>query len=221
MVTLGFLHTAQVHVETFDALVRAAAAGETVPETAHVVAPELLERARANGATPELSADVRTALATLVAQGADVVVCTCSTLGPIAERIDLPVPVVRVDRPMARAAVAAGSRIGVVAALESTLTPTLELVADEAARASAEPEVVTRGVPEAWAAFEAGDAAAYAEQIAAAARSLAASVDVIVLAQASMAGAVPLLADLSVRVLASPRLAVDAALSAVGSPSSR
>lgn len=208
--TLGFLHTAQVHVATFDGLVRQAGGGETVT----IVAPELLDRARAEGLTPELAADVEAALTALAGRSAGAVVCTCSTIGPVAERVSLPVPVLRADRPMARAAIAAGSRIGVVAALESTLTPTAELLADEARRAGAHPEISTVCVPEAWAAFEAGDTGAYAGQIAAAARQLAPSADVIVLAQASMAVALSRLADLPVPVLTSPRLAVDAALAA-------
>jgi aspartate/glutamate racemase len=180
----------------------------------HAVVPELLDQARADGSTPSLSAAVRTRLADLAASGADVVVCTCSTLGPLAEDIatELPVPVLRVDRPMARAAAVSGARIAVVAALESTLGPTRDLIADEARRAGTSPAVAEVCVPEAWEAFEVGDSASYVGQIAAAARAAAHDVDVVVLAQASMAGAVPLLADLSVPVLVSPRLAVEAAL---------
>jgi hypothetical protein len=40
-----------------------------------------------------------------------------------AERIPVAVPVLRIDRPMAERAVAAGGRIAVVAAVESTLAP--------------------------------------------------------------------------------------------------
>ena len=206
--TLGFLHTAQVHVDTFDALVRAVSSATTV----HAVLPDLLERARASGPGPALSAAVHDALDDLVSQGAEVVVCTCSTLGPIAEEVQVAVPIVRVDRPMARRAVRAGSRIGVIAALSSTLRPTAELLADEAARADREVHLVEVCAPDAWSAFERGDSGAYAEQIADAARSVAPSVDVVVLAQASMAGAVSLLGDLPVPVLTSPQPAVEAAI---------
>lgn len=209
MVTLGFLHTAQVHVERFDALVRSTSSATTL----HAVMPELLDRARFSGATPDLIVDVQNALADLVARGADVVVCTCSTLGPIAEQVDPPAAVVRVDGPMARTAATLGPRIGVVAALESTLEPTLDLLASEARQADVELELVTVGVPEAWASFQTGDDGAYVMQIAAAARSIAPTVDAIVLAQASMSGASALLADLDVPVLDSPQSAVRAALS--------
>ena len=211
MSRLGFLHTAQVHVATFDALVGDAAT------TVHAVEPDLLERARREGPTPGLRAAVRAALVGLVDDGATAVVCTCSTLGPLAEEVDgLPVPVLPVDRPMARQADALGRRIAMIAAVGSTLAPTRDLIADEAARAGVTPEVVEVLVPSAWALFEAGDLDGYLTSIADAVRAAAEDADVVLLAQASMAGSVPLLADLAVPVLASPRLAVDAALRAGG-----
>ncbi|WP_300681577.1 aspartate/glutamate racemase family protein [Nocardioides sp.] len=208
---IGFLHTAQVHVETFEALLPDAAAA------LHRVQPELLARAQQPLSAAEraaLGVDVREALTALEADGADVVVCTCSTLGPLAEEVagSLGVPVVRIDRPMARAAVAAGPRIGVLAAVASTLEPTLALLADEARAVGAEVEVREQVVEGAWALFQSGQEAAYRETIADAARRLADEVDVLVLAQASMAGAVPLLVDLATPVLTSPASAVAAAL---------
>ena len=55
----------------------------------------------------------------------------------------------------------------------------------------------------------------YAACIAAAVRQALPGPSVIVLAQASMAGAVPLLADAGVPVLSSPRLGVAAAIAAL------
>lgn len=65
---------------------------------------------------------------------------------------------------------------------------------------------------DAWAAFTRGDLPAYAAEVAGAARRAADDVDVVVLAQASMATAVELLSDLEVPVLASPTWAIHAAL---------
>lgn len=216
MPRIGFLHTAQVHVETFEALVRDADASSSC---VHRVAPDLLDQARENGPTPDVEDATLAALRRLADDDVDVVVCTCSTLGPVAEGLGgrLPVPVFRVDRPMARAAVQAGARIGVVVALESTLEPTRALLAAEARRAGASPTILDVGVPDAWAAFEASDDEEYLRQVADAARSIADSVDVVVLAQASMMGATTTLSDLRTPVLASPVLAVQHALS----PSSR
>ena len=62
--------------------------------------------------------------------GAEAVLVTCSSVGPAVElsRSLVTVPVLRVDEPMARQAVATGERIGVVATLPSTLAPTVELI---------------------------------------------------------------------------------------------
>ena len=131
--------------------------------------------------------------------------CTCSTIGGVAEAAAARsgVPVLRVDRPMAAEAVAAGSRVVVLAALESTLAPTVALVEEEADRAGRPVDVRTVLVEGAWARFEADDTAGYVRRVADAADAVTGA-DVIVLAQASMAPAGPL-TTARVPVLSSPR----------------
>jgi glutamate racemase len=172
----------------------------------HVVDPTLLADARAHGVNASLAARLGDRLRELAGRGPDVIVCTCSTLGGHAERVVLPVPVLRVDRPMAEAAVAIGGRIAVVATVASTLAPTRDLLLECAADA----EVELAPCLDAWAFFEAGDHEGYRQAIAAHVRTLDA--DVIVLAQASLVPAAELLADLPVPVLSSPRSAVDRAV---------
>ncbi|GAA2884726.1 hypothetical protein Acy02nite_17990 [Actinoplanes cyaneus] len=193
MSTIGFLHTADVHVATFRALVAELAPGW---RDEHVVDAGLLADARAGIPVEER---VRARLAEL--SGADVIVCTCSTIGPEAERAGA----VRADRPMARAAVAAGGRIAVAYAVRSTLEPTTALLRDE------DPSADLVFVPclDAWPFFEAGDLGRYHAVIASRLRDVPA--DVIVLAQPSMA---PVAALLPTRpILSSPRTAVLAATS--------
>jgi hypothetical protein len=192
---IGFLHTADVHVATFRGLVAELAPGW---RDRHVVDPRLLADARAG---LPVEAQVRARLAELA--GVDVIVCTCSTIGPEAERAG----VLRGDRPMARAAVeaAAGGRIAVAYAVESTLEPTTALLRDEDAGA----ELVLAPCLQAWEFFEAGELERYYEVIAARLRDVEA--EVIVLAQPSMAPAAALLPGRL--VLSSPRAAVLAATS--------
>lgn len=212
MTTIGFLHTSPVHVPTFDGLTH-----QSWPllGTIHVVDESLLTRARAEG--PEaMQAAMWTRVNELKDNGADVVCCTCSTVGDIAEKAGIGVPVFRVDRPMARRAVALGPRIGVVAALESTLGPTQELILGEAVAAGSEVSVELVVADHAWSLFEAGDLDGYIRVITESARALEGRVDVIVLAQASMASAESGLLDLSVPVLSSPRLAVEHAAESCG-----
>jgi Asp/Glu/hydantoin racemase len=202
MTTIGFLHTADAHVATFHALV-----AERGHRDVHLVDATLLADARERGVDAVLEERLAERLRELAGRGPDVIVCTCSTLSGHAERIPVAVPVLRIDRPMAERAVAIGGRIAVVAAVESTLAPTRELLLECAAGA----DVVIAPCLDAWALFEAGDQAGYLRAIAAHARTLDA--DVIVLAQASMAPAAELLADLPIPVLSSPRTAVDRAIS--------
>ncbi|WSQ07476.1 aspartate/glutamate racemase family protein [Streptomyces sp. NBC_01231] len=216
--SLALLHTSPRHVPVFDALRDADHQGL---ELRHFVDEELLSRARAEG--PEaVRDDVRAALERAVALGARVVLCTCSSIGGVAEAAApaVGVPVLRVDRPMASAAVAVGPRIVVLATVESTLGPTAALIEEEARRVGRPVAVRGRLVAGAWQCFEAGDMGGSLRLVAAAADEEA-DADVIVLAQVSTASAQHLMAT-TIPVLSSPRLglAAGAEAMAVGRSSS-
>ncbi|MFJ5642699.1 aspartate/glutamate racemase family protein [Streptomyces sp. NPDC093223] len=206
---LALLHTSPLHVPVFDAL-----RDEDHPglELRHLVAPDLLAWARAEG--PEAVAPQVTAALERAADGARAVLCTCSTIGEVAERAAarVGVPVVRGDRPMAAAAVTAGPRVAVLATVESTLAPTLALIEDEARRANRPVRARVQVVADAWSRFEAGDVEDCARLVAAAADTVT-DADVIVLAQASMASA-QRLTSTSVPILSSPRPGLAAAVRA-------
>ncbi|MBD0741769.1 aspartate/glutamate racemase family protein [Streptomyces sp. CBMA152] len=204
---LTLLHTAMVHVPVFDGL-----RDEDHPglELRHLVYPELLGRAQ--GAGPSGAAEAtKTVLGEAVAEGATAVLCTCSTIGAIAEAAgaELGVPVLRVDRPMAVAAVAYGPRVVVIAALESTVASTTTLLHEEAARAGREvsPRIVL--LDRAWKLFESGDPVGYHWAVAEAIEAVE-DVDAIVLAQASMTPATELVPS-KIPVLTSPRMGLAAA----------
>ncbi|MFF7340990.1 aspartate/glutamate racemase family protein [Streptomyces sp. NPDC008163] len=210
--TLALLHTSPVHVPAFDALRDADHPGTPLR---HVVREELLTTAAALG--PEAVADeVEAVVADLVAEGADAVLCTCSTIGAVAEAAGVAagVPVLRVDRPMAAAAVRAG-RITVLAALASTLEPTRALLTEEAAGAGLPgADVRTVLVDGAWDRFTAGDNDGFLDLVAASADEVR-DADVIVLAQGSMAGAAERTTT-GIPVLSSPRPGLAAAVAAAG-----
>ncbi|MEU7602573.1 aspartate/glutamate racemase family protein [Streptomyces sp. NPDC041003] len=199
---LVLLHTSPVHVPVFDALRDRHHPGAVLR---HLVEPELLERARdAEGPRAVAPALLAVLASATPAAGPAPVLVTCSTIGATAESLapELGVPVLRVDRPMAAAAVRTGARIAVLAALESTLAPTAELLAEEAEAGGRRVSVRTHLVAGAWERFEAGDTDGYLARVAAAADAVTGA-DVIVLAQASMAGAAGLTAS-PVPVLSSP-----------------
>lgn len=216
MATVGFLHTSHVHVPIFRDLLAEAAPGAV---EVHVVDEQVLAQARERGVDPLVERRVLRRLQELAERGPDVIVSTCSTVSGHAERLapQVGVPVVRIDRPMAEEAVAAGGRVAVVAAVESTLAPTRQLLEECAAAAGTGAVVLDSPCVAAWALFEAGNQDGYLERIARHVRRLPDGVDAVVLAQASMAGAVLLLTDLAVPVFSSPTSAVTRAHIDVGS----
>uniref|UniRef100_A0AAU2W1U9 Aspartate/glutamate racemase family protein n=1 Tax=Streptomyces sp. NBC_00008 TaxID=2903610 RepID=A0AAU2W1U9_9ACTN len=186
----------------------------------HVVDESLLTDTIAHGPLPRTTARLAAYVTHAEAAGADAVLVTCSSIGPAAEqtRALTALPVLRVDEPMADTAVRTGSRIGVLATLDSTLAPTAGLVARKAAAAGTRITLDTTVCPGAYAARAAGDQDRHDALIAGEARRLAADHDVLVLAQASMAEALVALPDgaLGVPVLTSPRSGVAQLVSLYG-----
>lgn len=200
---IAFLHTAQVHVATFDALLEGSGA-----EVAHLVAADLLASAQTHGAQA-----VRAQTMALL-QGmatSDAVVCTCSTLGAFADALNLP-HVFRIDRPAFEAAVACGPRVLLVICLDSTRDPSEALLADCAGDGALAAETLL--CDQLWPLFEAGDIPAFSQGIATEVRRRIRkdAFDSVILAQASMKDAAPLLADIAIPVFTTPQMAVRAAL---------
>ena len=117
---------------------------------------------------------------------------------------------------MADRAVALGPRILIVAALESTLDPTAQLIQESAIVSQTKVELEQLLVADAWSHFQRGDRLAYLEAVAAAVRAESRAVNVVVLAQASMAPVAESLNDLGIEVLASPTLGVQSVLAHLG-----
>jgi len=140
--------------------------------------------------------------------GADAVLVTCSSIGAAvttaAGLFDF--PVIRVDDAMAEKAVSIGKRVGVLATLRTTLEPTAELVRSKDCCVT----VIDMLCEGAFEAVMAGDGATHDAIVSAALVKLMAEVDVVVLAQASMARVLATMdpAALIVPVLSSPELAV-------------
>ena len=204
---ISFLHTAQVHVETFDGIFDALAPDMTLN---HVVVPELLARAQAHG-VDDVHVETTRLLAAMCDD--DAAVCTCTTLGPIADDLGGD-NLLRIDRPVMEYACAQGPRILVAICLEATRGSTCDLLAKcaDLAGVAITPEVVF--IDTAWPHFENGDIDLFAEEIASVISDSVANgeFDCVVLAQASMHVAEPLLQDLTVPVVSSPVMAAKRAL---------
>jgi Asp/Glu/hydantoin racemase len=208
---LFLLHTSATLVPMFEQLCK-----EKLPGAAvfNMVDDSLIKDVIAHQCLrPQTARRVTQLVAAAEDAGADQVLVTCSSIGRAVETAALlsRVPVLRVDRPMAEQAVATGRRVGVIATLRTTLEPTADLVQRCAAEAGREIELTARLCDGAFESLMGGDAARHDELVLAALHELQSQVDVIALAQASMARVANLLADDERRVpiLASPPLAID------------
>ena len=146
------------------------------------------------------------------AAGAEFIMYTCSSIGAAVETAATlsGVPVLRVDQPMADLAVQTGSRIGVIATLPTTLAPTSDLVRRRAQAAGKTIELTSKLCEGAFEALMSGDTATHDKMVADALKEMSSKVDVIVLAQASMARVVDSLdeKEKTVPILSSPKIAV-------------
>jgi Asp/Glu/hydantoin racemase len=205
--TLALLHTAAVNIGTFQAL-----CAELAPDlnTFHMLDESLLKNTMRDGAMSPLTARrVAGHVVSAAEAGADAVLVTCSSIGRGADiaRSLVDIPVVRVDEAMADEAVRTGRRIGVIATVPTTLEPTAALVRDRAALAGEAVEVVSHLCEGAFAALTSGDHATHDAKVLAGLRELMDGVDVIVLAQATMARVADQIpaAERRVPILSSPR----------------
>ncbi len=119
-------------------------------------------------------------------------------------------PIVKVDETMAEEASRIGSRIGVVATVKTTLEPTTRLIRRKADEHGRRVEITERIAEGAFDALLAGDAERHDMILKQTILDLAEQVDVVVLAQVSMARLVPALGKTRVPVLSSPRSGVEA-----------
>jgi Asp/Glu/hydantoin racemase len=208
---LGLLHTSATLVPVFEKLCKAKLPNADV---FNLVDDSLIKDVIAHGRLrPQTARRVVQLVAAAEDAGAAFIMVTCSSIGPAVETAATlsAVPVLRVDRPMADKAVQMGKAVGVIATLPTTLEPTADLVRRCALAAGKDVELTARLCEGAFDALMRGDAATHDAMVAKALKELAGQVDVIALAQASMARVVEGLAeeDRRVPILASPPLAVE------------
>jgi Asp/Glu/hydantoin racemase len=208
---LGLIHTSATLVPVFQQLCAAKLPGVDVFNIADdSLIKDVIKRGKL---TPDTARRVVGHVASAEAAGADYILVTCSSIGRAVETAAglVNVPVLRVDQPMADKAVQIGRKVGVIATLPTTLEPTADLIQRRAAKAGKAVTVTSRLCDGAFDALMSGNAARHDEMVAAALKELASEVEVIVLAQASMARVVERLSptDRRTPILASPALAVE------------
>jgi Asp/Glu/hydantoin racemase len=210
MTTIVVVHTGPVTVqpikEQFNELMSEA-------RVINIVDDSLLNDVRSAGhLTPEVTSRIYSYMSNAQAMGADIILNACSSVGEATDllRDMIRTPIVKVDESMAAQASSIGSRIGVVATVSTTLEPTVRLIRKKAAEHGRTIEITERIAEGAFEALLKGDGARHDEILKRSIVELANEVDVVVLAQVSMARLVPALGTLRVPVLSSPRSGVEA-----------
>lgn len=124
-----------------------------------------------------------------LAEGADVILETCSSVGNSVDYLApfFPIPVLRIDRPMVEDVVQDGAKIGVLATLQTTLGPTSDLINQVAREKSCTVDIVSGLAEGAFKAVTLGDTDTHDRLILETAQRMADQCDCIVLAQGSMA----------------------------------
>ncbi len=208
--TLALIHTSPSVVPVFTGLCQ-----KHLPDVRifHMVDESLIqETIRAGRLRRTTARRVVGHITSAVEAGADAVLVTCSSIGQatsLAQQL-FDLPVLRVDEAMAEAAVRQAGVVGVAATVRTTLDPTLALLREKAQEAGREVKLIECLCEDAFPAVLAGDTAKHDALVSKALLEELQGVDLIVLAQASMARVVEGLpaGALHVPVLTSPELAV-------------
>ena len=211
--TLAIIHTSSTLVPLFSGLCADYLPGTTV---FHMVDESLIKDTIREGYLRRITMRrVLRLIESAEMAGADAVLVTCSSIGPavaMGQRL-FDIPVIRVDEAMAESVVRMGRRIGVMATLKTTLEPTIALLQDKADEAGLTIEIVPTLCDGAFEAVMAGDTATHDRILSNALMNEMKDVDVVILAQASMARVVKAMPEgaLTMPVLSSPELAVERA----------
>lgn len=185
--TLALLHTTPVTVTSLKELAAKELPGLRV---INLLDDSLLaDVMAAGGMTEAVESRMKAYVDQAVVAGATALMCCCSSVGEAAERIaaTAPIPVVRIDAPMAEEAVRTGTRIGVIATVRTTLEPTANLIRRKGQELGKAVEVEAVHVKGAFEALQSGRPEEHDRMVLAALTGLLDRSDVVVLAQASMA----------------------------------
>lgn len=213
MAKVALIHTTPVTVNSLEKLIKEK--NENI-EIINIVDDSILPQLINNNADISLVEErVEYYIQVAAEQGADLVMSACSSIGEIFDRKnkDYKIPVLRIDSAMAEKAVEKAVKIGVAATLETTLKPSTELIKNKAAAKNKKVEIKTELADEAYQKLMDGNEKEHDRVLADKLKKLITEVEIVVLAQASMARAVKSLPkEIQDKFLTSPDLGVENAL---------
>ncbi|HZY44376.1 MAG TPA: aspartate/glutamate racemase family protein [Anaerolineae bacterium] len=206
---LVLIHTVPPLVDVFKRL-----CAELLPDVQlyHVLDEPLLERVRQHqGLATDDLAQLQAHIDVAAQIGARAVLVTCSTLSPGVDHITANIPIVKIDEAMIAQAVGLGRSIGVIATAQSTLEPTCLLLTTAAHSRNKSIEIQTTLVDHALASLLQGDGATHDRLVAQAIAEMSPQVNVVVLAQASMARVIDVRPqpERKIPILTSPHTAIE------------
>ena len=210
MTKLAIIHTTSATVDSMKAL-----AAEMLPgcELVNFVDDSILPQLGRNGGSLAEVEERLIHYARFAEQvGADVILEACSSVGEVVANMQsaVSIPIVRIDEVMAEKAVERGERLGVAATLATTLQPTTRLLKSKAQAAGKQVEITPVLIEGAYEKLMSGDREGHDNMLVEKLQELASTLDIVVLAQASMARVLPRLSPADQdRILVSPRLAME------------
>ena len=147
---ISFLHTLEGNKPIFEDAAKNL--GLPIEQLHHEVRSDLREAVQRAGTFSAELMEETTACLLALAADADVVILTCATLGPAADKIEgSPIPIVRADAALAATATKMGDKVIVLCAVESAIEPTKRLFAQHASETATSIQVVL--VEQVWALF--------------------------------------------------------------------
>ena len=208
---LVLVHTVTPLISVFDRLTAQILPGVQVK---HILDEPLLEAIRLRGQVAQEDGErLLSHLKQAELIGARAVLVTCSTTSPLVDHIQpkVSIPVFKIDQAMIELAVHLGVRLGVLATNRTTLEPTRQMLLAQAAKTGKKIDYEERYIEGALDALLKGQAELHDRLVHNAIREIRPTVDVVVLAQASMARALETGAVLGegAPVLSSPYLALE------------
>ncbi len=204
MSLIGTIHSTRLVIEPVHNAVTSACPDIDI---LHVMDEGLLRALKHDGGiTPEITEWMTGMVQSVEKQGAELAVVSCSSLSPCVNAIrqSVNIPVIKIDEPMVEWAVNNASTIGLVMTNPTTEAPSRSLLAEVSARAGKDVKIVSRLCSEAFWKLNAGDMAGHDDDVIATIYDLLKEVEVVILAQISIARVIEKLDDgLKSKVLSS------------------
>ncbi len=187
MSMVGAVHTTRLVVDPVHQSI-----SESVSDLqiSHVLDEGLLRRLASLGRiTPEITDWLTRMVASTQEIGADLAVVSCSSLSPCVNEVRdrVKIPVLKVDEPMMEHAVQHCERIGLVMTNPTTQRPSQILFSEVTERIQSKALLVPQLCPDAFAKLTRGDTAGHDREVVEVIERLLDRVDVIMLAQISIA----------------------------------